>query len=280
MGGILSMRAYQIWKVAIMGIFLMSCTAAAFAEQPAAPQKEPDPLAVLKKACDYLKSLDQFSFHSEIVDEQVYYQGKKLQYGINMQTFVKRPDMLRVDAVGDIVNRQFFFNGKTITLYDKDAKIFATMDVPPDIEAALEKANEEFGVRVALTDLASPELWDLVSKKIEHSLYVGMSQVRGVPCYHLAFDNNDVNLQVWIDAGTKPLPRKIVLNHKKLEGSPEWTAYLSHWKTSAHLATAMFNFVPASGVEKVKFLAAAKPSISGEKMEKPPAPGEKTGGNS
>ena len=273
------MRTNKIWKVVIVGLFLMNCAAAAYGEQAAA-EKEPDPLVILKEACDYLKSLKQFSFHSEVIDEQVYYQGRKLQYGIEMDTFVKRPDMLRVNAVGDIVNRQFFFNGKTITLYDKDAKIFAAMDVPPDIEAALEKAHKEYGVRVALADLASPELWDLVSKKIGHSLYVGMSDVRGVPCYHLAFDNEDVNLQVWVDAGTQPLPRKIVLNYKKLEGSPEWTAYLSHWKTSAHLATAMFNFVPPSGVEKVKFVAAARPSIPGEGIEKPLAPGEKTGGKS
>jgi len=273
------MPANKIWKVVIMGLFLINCTAAAYGEQ-AAPEKEPDPLVILKAACGYLQNLKQFSFHSEVIDEQVYYQGKKLQYGIEMDTFVKRPDGLRVNAVGDIVNRQFFFNGKTITLYDKDAKIFATMDVPPDIEAALEKAHKEFGVRVALTDLASPELWNLVSKKIEHSLYVGMSYVRGVPCHHLAFDNSDVNFQVWIDAGVKPLPRKIVLNYKKLEGSPEWTAYLSHWKTRAQLANAMFDFVPPSGVEKVKFVAAVKPTTPEEKMESPSTPGEKTGGKS
>lgn len=259
------MRANKIWRIVIIGLFLLSSGPAAFGQQAASPEKEPDPLVVLKEACDYLKSLGQFSFRSEVVDEQVYYEGKKLHYGIDMETFVKRPDMLRVNAVGDIVNRQFFFNGKTITLYDKDAKIFATMPVPSDIEAALEKANKDFGVRVALTDLASPKLWDLVSSKIEHSLYVGMSNVRGVTCHHLAFDNSDVHLEVWIDAGEKPLPMKIVLDHKKLEGSPEWTAYLGDWKTNEHLANAMFDFVQPAGAKKVKFVAAAKLPAQGEK---------------
>lgn len=271
------MQTKRIWKVVIMGVFLMSCAAAAYGAPPAA-EKEPDPLAILKKSCDYLKSLKQFSFHSEVTDEQVYYQGRKLQYAIEMDTFVRRPDMLRVNAVGDTVDRQFYFNGKTVTLYDKDAKIFASMEVPPDIEQALEKAHQEYGVKVALADLASPELWELVSKNIQHSLYVGTSEVRGVPCHHLAFDNDEVNLQVWIDEGNKPLPRKVVINYKKLEGSPEWIAYLSKWNTSAQLATATFNFVPPSGAEKVKFFAAAKPSIPGGEMEKPSAPGEEAGG--
>ena len=46
--------------------------------------------------------------------------AKKLQYGIDMETFVRRPDRLRVNAKGDVVNKQFYFDGKTITLYDKD----------------------------------------------------------------------------------------------------------------------------------------------------------------
>jgi hypothetical protein len=274
------MRTNKIWKSAITGLFLMSCAASAYGQQAPAAEKEPDPLVVLKEACDYLKSLQQFSFHSEVIDEQVYNGGKKLQYGIDMKTLVKRPDMLRVDAVGDIVNKHFFFNGKTITLYDKNANIFASISVPPDIEAALETANKDFGVRVALTDLASPELWDLVSKKIQHSLYVGMSNVRGIPCHHLAFDNSDIHLQVWIDAGEKPLPRKIVLMHKTLEGSPEWIAYLSDWQISPHLANAQFNFVPPPAAQKVKFAAAGAPLTPGEKEEKTSTPGEKTGGKS
>ena len=55
--------------------------------------KEPDPFVVLRQMCDYLKSLQQFSFHSEVTDDQVYLDGKKLQYGIDMETYVKRPDM-------------------------------------------------------------------------------------------------------------------------------------------------------------------------------------------
>ena len=155
--------------------------------------------------CDYLKSLQQFSFHSEVTEDQVYLDGKKLQYGIDMETYVKRPDKLRVNAVGDLVNKQFFFDGKTITLYDKDEKVYGAIDVPPNIEEALDKAHKDFGLRVALTDLASPQLWDHVSRKIEHSLYVGVHKVRGVPCHHLAFDGSDVHLQVWIDAGKEAI---------------------------------------------------------------------------
>ena len=222
------------------------------AEKATAP--EPDPQQILQKMCDFLKSQPQFTYKAEVADDQVYSGGKKLQYNIDVETFVRRPDRLRVNAEGDLVDKQFFFDGKTITLYDKDENVYGILEVPPDIESALEKANKDFGVRVALTDLASPTLCEHIGKRIKHSLYVGLSKVRGVPCHHLSFDGDDAQLQVWIDAGDQPLPRKVVLTHKQLPGSPQWTAYLFDWNFSPQLPDNLFAFTPPQGAEKIKFI--------------------------
>ncbi len=261
------MRTNKILRVALLGLFALGCTAAASMAQEAVPAKEPDPLVVLRQMCDYLKSLQQFSFHSEVMDDEVYLGGKKLQYGIDMDTYVKRPDAVRVNAVGDLVNKQFFLNGETLTLYDKDKNVYATMQVPANIEGALDKAHKDFGLRVALTDLASPQLWDHVSSKVQHSLYVGLHNVRGVPCHHLAFDGKDVQIQVWIDAGKNPLPLKVVFNLKKVEGEPEWTAYLSDWQTSPELSDDLFKFTPPEGVQKIKFVPVKQPAAPGKKKK-------------
>jgi hypothetical protein len=213
--------------------------------------------------------LQQFSYHAEVSEDQVYYGGKKLQYGLEMDTFVKRPDKLRVNAEGDLVNKQFFLNGNAITLYDLNEKAYGILDVPPDIESALDKAHKDFGLRVSLTELASPTLFDLVSKRVEHSLYVGLHKVRGVPCHHLALDNPNVHLQVWIDTGEKPLPLKVVFQQKKLEGSPQWTAYLN-WNTSAQLDDGLFIFAAPPDAQKINFVP----------VEKTPAAKKKKGGKS
>lgn len=263
------MRATRLWGMALLGLLLLNCPTPRAGAQQAAGAKEPDPVAVLQQMCDYLKSLRQFSFRSEVADDRVYAGGKKLQYGIDMETYVKRPDRLRVNAVGDLVNKQFFLNGETITLYDRDEKVYAAMQVPANIEGALDKAHRDFGLRVALTDLASPRLWEHVSGKMNNALYVGLHKVRGVPCHHLAIDGDDVHLQVWIDAGKKPLPRKVVFTPKKIQGSPQWTAYLTDWKTAPHLADALFKFTPPSGVRKIKFAPPAlSPAPVKEKGEK------------
>jgi hypothetical protein len=225
--------------------------------------------------CDFLKSQQQFTYKAEVADDQVFHAGKKLQYGIEMETFVRRPDRLRVNAEGDLIDKQFYFDGKTITLYDKDHNVYGSLEVPPNIESALEKANKEFGVRVALTDLASPNLCEHIGKRIKHSLYVGLHKVRGVPCHHLSFDGDEAQLQVWIDAGDKPLPRKAVLTHKELPGSPQWAAYLFDWNFSPQLTDNLFSFTPPQGAEKIKFIPVAAGQAPKPKPEK-----KKKGGKS
>jgi len=240
--------------------------AAAKAASPAAqPQPatapEPDPRQILAKMCVFLKSQQQFTFKAEVADDQVYYGGKKLQYGMDMEIMVRRPDHLRVNAEGDLVNKQLFFNGKTITLYDRNQNVYGVMTVPADIEGALEKANRDFGLRVALTDLASPRLCELLTRRIHHALYVGLHKVRGVPCHHLSLDSEAAQMQVWVEAGDRPVPRKVVITHKLSTGSPQWSAYIYDWNFSPRLPDELFVFNPPQGAEKVKFLPvqAAKP---------------------
>jgi hypothetical protein len=265
------MQAKTCGWLLVVGLILASCPAlaqtvqpqkapppaektapAAQAEKTATP--EPQPRQILQKMCDFLKSQPQFAYKAEVADDQVYYGSKKLQYGIDLETFVRRPDHLRVNAEGDRVNKQLYYDGKTLTLYDKEHNVYGTMEAPPDIEGALEKANKDFGLRVALTDLASPKLCELLDKRIKHALYVGLHKVRGVPCHHLSLDSDGAQMQVWIDAGEAPVPRKIVLTHKQLTGSPQWSAYLSDWNFSSQLADELFAFTPPEGAEKIKFL--------------------------
>ena len=102
------MRANRIWRLALLGFLLASCLVPGAGAQQAATAREPDPMKFIQQMCDYLKSLKEFYFRSEVTDDQVYYGGKRLQYGIDMETYVRRPDRLFVNAEGDLVNKQFF----------------------------------------------------------------------------------------------------------------------------------------------------------------------------
>ena len=269
----------------LLGLALLSSPgwSAKEAKVPAASKAKaakaaPSAKKILQQACDFLKAAKQFSFKAEVTDDRVYTQGKKLQFAMDLEAFVSRPDKLRVNAAGDLENKQFFYDGKTITLYEKDRKVYATMAAPGTIAAALNQAHKKYGLRVALADLTGGNAYALMTTGVKHALYVGEGSVRGVKCHHLAFDKKDIQFQVWIATGAKPLIRKLLITQKEFPASPQWTAYLSAWNFSPQLSNNLFVFKPPPGAAKIRFISrkeAAAAQKKGMKKEKKKKKGRK-----
>lgn len=242
---------------------------------PPAPPPEvvPDPKAILNQCCDFLRNKPQFSFRAEVTNDRVYYGGKKLQFGQEVAASFQRPDKLRLEGEGDVESKLLIFDGKALTLYDKDKNHYAAIDVVGSIDTALDKAYHDYGLKVGLAELGSTQLCVRAGKDVVNTLYVGLHKVRGVPCHHLAFDRQDIHYQVWIEAGDKPVLRKIVITQKKLPASPQWTAYLSDWNLAPTLADNLFTFVPPDKAAKIKFMPVKRDKTPAPQAVKPEAKG-------
>jgi len=243
---------------------------------PVAQEAVPDPEKILRQSCDFLKNQPQFSFQAEVANDRVYAGGKKLQFGLEVKAAFRRPDKLRIEADGDLDSKLLVFDGKALTLYDKDKNHYASIEVTGDIDAALDKAYNDYGLKVGLAELGSAQLCNRAGKGLVNALYVGLHKVRGVPCHHLAFDRKDIHYQIWIEAGEKPLVRKIVITQKQLPGSPQWTAYLSDWNLAPVLADDLFAFTPPAGAQKIKFVPVKQAATPAPQKGK----GKKKGGQS
>ena len=220
-----------------------------------AAKAAPEAKKILQQACDFLKAAKKFSFKAEVTDDRVYSQGKKLQFAMDLAVFVSRPDKLQVNAAGDLENKEFFYDGKTITLFDKPRKVYATMKAPGTIAAALRQAHKKYGLRVALADLTGGDAYALMTKGVKHALYVGEGLVRGKKCHHLAFDKKNIQFQIWITPGAKPLFRKVLITQKEFPGSPQWSAYLYDWNFSPKFSSNLFAFKPPAGAAKIRFIS-------------------------
>ena len=92
----------------------------------------------------------------------------------------------------------------------------------------------------------------------------------GVPCEHLAFSQNNIDWQVWIENGARPVPRKFVITYKDEPDSPEFTAIFSNWDFTTQLPDFVFKFDPPPGSAKigVKELREENQSHKTEKQSK------------
>jgi hypothetical protein len=229
-----------------------------------APQAQPakaqdiDPKQVVRQMCDYLKSLKEFSFKGEVTDDHTYSAGNKLQFAFGLEGYVKRPDKIRLNAKGDLQNKEFFYDGKAITIFDTVKKVYATAAMPPTIDEALARANSDYGVRLIVAELAKTNLFEEITKGVKDEVYVGEGTVFGVKCQHVALDKGKTVVQLWVEDSDKPVLRKAVLTYKDVDFSPQWTLYLTEWNVSPQLADNLFAFSPPQGAEKIDFMAIKK----------------------
>lgn len=220
--------------------------------QPTAIEPKADQL--LRKMSSYLAGLDQFSLQTENTLEVVLRSGEKIQFGNPADALIQRPNKLRAERKGDIVNQEFYYDGKTLTLYQKDRNCYATAEAPSTIDEAIDFAREYLDVHAPGGDLLCKNTYSILTEDIISGFYVGMSVVGGMKCHHLAFRGNEVDWQIWIQEGNKPLPKKFIITSKWLTGAPQFTVVVKSWNLSPKLTDDSFTFVPPQDAQKIDFI--------------------------
>lgn len=236
-------------------------------EKPAAkavdrPSTAPivNPLAdkLLREMGEYLKTAQQYSFQAEITFDDVLPSGQKIQFGATEDLAVRRPNRAYVEYRGDLGVKQFWYNGEAVTLYDPEKNFYASEKVPAKLDEAFDQLMKDFGFSPPLADLLCSDPYRLLIAKVQFGLYVGSSMIDGQRCHHLAFVDQHIDWQIWIEDGKQLVPRKILITYKTIPGAPQFTAVLSDWDFTTRLPDPLFAADVPSGAEKIEFAKAGK----------------------
>ena len=209
---------------------------------------------ILREMGEYLASAGQFTFQADVTYDTVLATGQKIEYGGRADVAVRRPDRLRSDYNGDERQSQAVYDGKTITLYDLAVNVYAVAKVPPEIDAAVDQIFETYGFSVPIADLVYSDPYQVLSEYVESGFWVGRHSIDDTPCHHLAFSQDSIDWQIWIEDGPRPVPRKLVITYKQEPGSPQYTAMLSDWDFQPQLSDHWFQFNPPIGADEIEFL--------------------------
>ncbi len=211
---------------------------------------------LLKAMGDYLKSSKQFSFHANITFDDLIPSGQKIQYASSSDIAVHRPDRVYAEKQSDLGGKRFWYDGKNMTLMDTKLGVYATEPVPADIDSAMDHLMEKYGFSPPLVDLVYSDPYHTLIENIESGFYVGLHDVEGVRCHHLAFVQKNIDWQIWIEDGRQMVPRKIVITYKTIPESPQFSAMFSEWDLDAHLPDALFNInlTFTENYEKIEFM--------------------------
>jgi hypothetical protein len=238
------------------------------AAEPQTAGIDPQADKILRRMSDYLAGRQQFSLKAESTVEVVLTSGQKIQFDSPATLVVSRPNKLHAHRKGDIANQEFFYDGKTLTLYNPKENVYATTAAPATLDETFDFAREKLDVIAPGTDLLYKNAADKMLKASSSGFVVGPSVVAGMKATHLAFRAADVDWQVWIQDGDKPLPLKFILTSKQVKGEPEFTVILRSWDLAPKINDKEFVFTPPKGAKKIEFLALTEGGAKAQPKDK------------
>ena len=218
---------------------------------PPAVAEEADRL--LRQMGEYIGSAEQFTFHADITFDHVLPSGQKLQYAASQDVALQRPGGLYVEWSGDLGDRQFWYDGKSVTLYDPATPFYASEPAPADIDAMLRTAISQLGFSPPLSDLLYRNPYRSLRDNLQYGFDLGLNDVAGRSCRTLGFVEKDIDWQIWIDPGPQLTPCKLVITYKTQPSQPQFTAVFTNWDFAPRIAEPMFTPELPPGLEKIPF---------------------------
>ena len=214
----------------------------------------PEAQRLLKASTDFLASQQQFSADTRNTLEVVLKSGQKIEFNHQARMSAQRPNKLRAERTGDLVDQVFVYDGKTLTLHNPQAKAYAQVAAPDTLEGMLEFARTQLDIVAPAGDLLNKNAYDILMDGVTDGFVVGKAVIEGVRCDHLAFRAPHVDLQMWIQEGAQPLPRKMMITTRDLVNAPQFAVTMTKWNLQPKFNAQTFSFTPPAGAKKVDFL--------------------------
>ena len=154
------------------------------------PQTEgvdPGAVKVLRRMTDHLSGLKQFSVVALNMREDMLISGHRVDYEVTSTVVVSRPNKLRVERTGHLAGQTFYYDGTTLTLYNPNDKVYASMPAPATIEETLDFGRESLGLGYPISDLVYRNLFPLLMQDVTLALMIAdLGQHRLPVCPALA----------------------------------------------------------------------------------------------
>lgn len=229
---------------------LLSAASLVAAGSPAQAQQD-DARTILKSMSDYVSGQKtiEFTFDSDI--EIITPELEKIQFTNSGEALVGRPDRLRAHRVGGYADVALYFDGKTASVYGRNVNGYAQFAAPGTLDQLIAALRAGHGVALPGADFLLSNPYAVLVADVMEAKHIGRGVIDGVECEHLAFRNFDTDWQVWVEVGATPVPRKLVITSKTINGSPQYTFRVKNWKTGFEPPAGAFTFTPPAGVEKL-----------------------------
>ncbi len=220
------------------------------------PEVSKEVLDILTRMTEFISGAPAFTIVADMGHEVLQQNGQRLEFGSHITASLRRPSQANVRFDNrDGENATIILDGDAISVFSTrgNAYIYDTTGQPGDIDASFVFLADQLATPDQLNHFFSIDLTDSMRRLVKSGYYIGEATIAGVLCDNLALRNEGEDVQLWIAKGDKPVPRRIVVTYKNVEGQPQFRAQFVEWEFSPDLPDGIFSFSPPAHAVRVDF---------------------------
>jgi hypothetical protein len=238
-------------------------------EEPASPEEraaaieaaieanKAEAVGILAESAAFLAAQSSFSFEAEIGFDVVQVNGQKLEFGATREATVRRPDRLRIEATQrDGVRRTLTFDGRKLSIDLPDDGAYVEVEKPGDLDTAIDYLVDDLQTPAPLHEFLKSNFFAEAESRIRSGYVVEEVSIGGRRCNHVALRADEIDVQLWVEVGERPLPCNLIITYKLEEGSPQFRAHFTAWDLSPKTPDSLFAYTPPAGAEKLSIQTA------------------------
>jgi len=193
------------------------------------PNIDPRVAEIVQNMSYFLGSKDEYTFKAEVMFDQLVNSNRKIQYSAEEKVYLKKKGNMTIEYVSDLGGYKLWFDSGQITVLELPTNLYSTATLPATIDQALIALKDKHNFTPALSDFLFINTFRALTQNVISGSYFGTSKVFGVRCDHLAFVEQDIDWQLWVEVGKRKIPRKLVITYKELPGQPQFIAIMRDW---------------------------------------------------
>ncbi|MEW6143441.1 MAG: DUF2092 domain-containing protein [Thermodesulfobacteriota bacterium] len=193
------------------------------------PNIDPKAAGILQDMSYYMGSQYEYTYKAEMMFDDVLESKQKIMYNAEETVYLKKPDKFYVGYVTDLGGYKLWYDAGQATLLEVPLNDFSLATLPGTVDQALNKLKEQYQFTPALSEFLFIDTYKVMTADVISGAYFGMSKVMGANCHHLVFVEKDIDWQIWIEDGKRPVPRKLVITYKNMAESPQFIALIKDW---------------------------------------------------
>jgi hypothetical protein len=215
--------------------------------EPGTPEAAASGERVLREMSGVLAGAETLSFQTAEILEGVRDTGEKRVFRFSRNVTVRRPNRMFLElhgSGGTKLEAAVYYDGANVSLESDARRVWAQTEAPGTLDEMLDDVAQRFSLPLPFADVVYSSPYDALLGTSAEGGFVGRESVEGVECAALAYEDEFVEVRIWIPTSGPPLPRRLRLVYKQMPGQPISELTFTSWSVGIDVDEETFAFSP------------------------------------